>query len=106
MALNIDSIITSLTIKFLFVPVVWNPWVEKAKEISDFGDDEFPNMVCVESGHVSSPVILLPGTAFEASQILQVSWGGHMDGNNTTMLHASHKKIYCPLNTMRSRNAQ
>lgn len=54
-------------------PVVWNPWVEKAKEISDFGDDEFPNMVCVESGHVSSPVILLPGTAFEASQILQVS---------------------------------
>jgi len=29
-------------------------------------------MICVESGHVSSPVILLPGTAFEASQILQV----------------------------------
>ncbi|KAJ4433710.1 hypothetical protein ANN_16021 [Periplaneta americana] len=67
--------------------VIWNPWVEKAKEISDFGDDEFPNMVCVESGHVSSPVILLPGTAFEASQILQVcftfyteSFGGAAGG--------------------------
>jgi len=59
--------------RIILFPVVWNPWVEKAKEISDFGDDEFPNMVCVESGHVSSPVILLPGTAFEASQILQVS---------------------------------
>ncbi|KAL0278928.1 UNVERIFIED_CONTAM: hypothetical protein PYX00_000605 [Menopon gallinae] len=52
--------------------VIWNPWIDKAKEIQDFGDDEYPNMVCVESGHVSSPVILLPGTAFEASQILQV----------------------------------
>ncbi len=52
--------------------VIWNPWVEKAKEIADFGDDEYPNMICVESGHVSTPVTLMPGTAFEASQILQV----------------------------------
>ncbi|XP_063699500.1 uncharacterized protein LOC134830069 isoform X3 [Culicoides brevitarsis] len=52
--------------------VVWNPWMDKAREMSDFGDDEYPNMICVEAGHVSSPVILLPGTAFEASQILQV----------------------------------
>lgn len=54
-------------------PVVWNPWHDQARDIADFGDDEYPNMVCVEAGHVSSPVILLPGTAFEASQILQVS---------------------------------
>lgn len=54
--------------------VVWNPWIEQSKEISDFGDDEYPNMVCVEAGHVSSPVVLLPGTAFEASQILQVRY--------------------------------
>ncbi|ROT60934.1 hypothetical protein C7M84_021378 [Penaeus vannamei] len=52
--------------------VVWNPWVEKAKEIPDFGEEEFPNLVCVEAGHVSAPVILPPGTVFEASQILQV----------------------------------
>ncbi len=57
--------------------VIWNPWADQAREIADFGDDEYPNMVCVESGHVSSPVILLPGTAFEASQILQVSWMQH-----------------------------
>lgn len=53
--------------------VIWNPWSDQAREIADFGDDEYPNMICVEAGHVSSPVILLPGTAFEASQILQVS---------------------------------
>lgn len=40
--------------------------------MSDFGDDEFPNMLCVEAGNVSAPVILLPGGVFEASQILQV----------------------------------
>lgn len=52
--------------------VIWNPWVEKAKEIPDFGDDEFPNMICVEAGHVASGATLMPGHAFEASQILQV----------------------------------
>lgn len=53
--------------------VVWNPWSDQAREIGDLGDDEYPNMLCVEAGHVSTPVILLPGTAFEASQILQVN---------------------------------
>ncbi|KAJ8918720.1 hypothetical protein NQ315_015040 [Exocentrus adspersus] len=52
--------------------VIWNPWIEQAKEMSDFGDDEYPNMVCVEAGYVSNPVLLMPGTAFEASQVLQV----------------------------------
>lgn len=56
-----------------WIAVVWNPWSDQAREIGDFGDDEYPNMLCVEAGHVSTPVILLPGTAFEASQILQVS---------------------------------
>uniref|UniRef100_A0A1A9V1P5 Galactose mutarotase n=1 Tax=Glossina austeni TaxID=7395 RepID=A0A1A9V1P5_GLOAU len=58
--------------------VIWNPWVDKAREITDFGDDEFPNMLCVEAGHVSSPVILLPGTAFEASQIMQIIIEGNV----------------------------
>lgn len=52
--------------------VIWNPWSDQAREMGDLGDDEYPNMLCVEAGHVSTPVILLPGTAFEASQILQV----------------------------------
>lgn len=25
--------------------VVWNPWLDKARETPDFGDDEYPNMV-------------------------------------------------------------
>lgn len=52
--------------------VVWNPWAEKAKELPDFGPEEWPNMLCVEAGRVTTPLVLQPGTAFEASQSLQV----------------------------------
>ncbi|XP_045481885.1 putative glucose-6-phosphate 1-epimerase [Harmonia axyridis] len=52
--------------------VVWNPWAEKAKELPDFGPEEWPNMLCLEAGRVTHPIVLQPGTAFEASQSLQV----------------------------------
>ncbi len=32
--------------------VVWNPWVEKAAGLSDFGDEEYKQMVCVEPAAV------------------------------------------------------
>ncbi len=42
--------------------VVWNPWVEKAKQLRDFGDDEYQRMICVESGNVGKNWITLkPG---------------------------------------------
>jgi D-hexose-6-phosphate mutarotase len=40
--------------------VVWNPWIAKAKQMADFGDDEYKKMVCVESGNVASNNINLP----------------------------------------------
>ena len=53
------SIISIFIFRYNFPDtVVWNPWMEKAKEIPDYGDDEYPNMICVQSGHVSSPVHL------------------------------------------------
>ena len=33
--------------------VVWNPWAAKAKQMSDFGDEEYKQMVCVEAGNVA-----------------------------------------------------
>lgn len=33
--------------------VVWNPWRDKAERMADFGDDEWPRMLCVESANVS-----------------------------------------------------
>ncbi len=34
--------------------VVWNPWVAKSKRLSDFGDDEYLNMCCIETANVGT----------------------------------------------------
>ncbi len=39
--------------------VVWNPWIAKAKAMADFGDEEYPRMVCVESGNVADNALTL-----------------------------------------------
>jgi glucose-6-phosphate 1-epimerase len=40
--------------------VVWNPWVAKAQRMPDFGNDEYLQMLCVESGNVVDNMIRLP----------------------------------------------
>ena len=40
--------------------IVWNPWIAKAQQLSDFGDEEYKKMVCVESGNVATNKIILP----------------------------------------------
>jgi D-hexose-6-phosphate mutarotase len=42
--------------------VVWNPWVAKSKRMQDYGDEEYLQMICVESGNVRTDAItLVPG---------------------------------------------
>ena len=42
--------------------VVWNPWIAKAAQMPDFGNDEYKQMVCVESGNVGrNKITLAPG---------------------------------------------
>jgi len=42
--------------------VVWNPWIDKAKRMSDFGDHEWSSMLCVEGGNLRHAAIgLQPG---------------------------------------------
>jgi glucose-6-phosphate 1-epimerase len=42
--------------------VVWNPWIDKARAMPDFGDDEWREMVCVETANVGSAAVRLePG---------------------------------------------
>lgn len=52
--------------------VLWNPWSVKAKEMSDFDDDGYLEMVCVEPGHVVQRKELPPGETFACSQKLTV----------------------------------
>lgn len=44
--------------------VIWNPWVAKAAAMGDFGDDEWSEMVCVETCNVAGDVVsLAPGAS-------------------------------------------
>jgi glucose-6-phosphate 1-epimerase len=57
-----------------FTTVVWNPWVEKAKALSDFGDAEWMQMVCIEASNVSdSAVELAPGEQHKMLAIVRLA---------------------------------
>ena len=54
--------------------VLWNPWIGKAQQMPDFGNEEYLKMICVESGNVGkNRVILPPGQ----SQVLSVGLSSH-----------------------------
>jgi glucose-6-phosphate 1-epimerase len=54
--------------------VVWNPWVEKAEAFSDFGDDEWTRMICIETSNVGDFTITLPpGQEHRMRAILSVA---------------------------------
>lgn len=49
--------------------VVWNPWVDKAKGMADFGpQDGYKRMVCVETGSVATWNTLEAGDTWEGGQ--------------------------------------
>jgi glucose-6-phosphate 1-epimerase len=44
--------------------VVWNPWIAKSRAMSDFGDDEWPAMICIETANAAdNAVTLTPGAS-------------------------------------------
>lgn len=43
--------------------VVWNPWIVKAARMEDFGDGEWPGMVCVETANAADDAVTLPAGA-------------------------------------------
>ncbi len=40
--------------------VVWNPWIDKAQHMGDFGDDEYRTMLCVETANAADDLITIP----------------------------------------------
>lgn len=56
--------------------VVWNPWIEKSIRMADFGDDEWPQMVCIETANVAANCIELePGESHSTTAVISVSDG-------------------------------
>ena len=54
--------------------VVWNPWIAKASRMHDFGEQEFRNMVCVETTNADADIIhILPGQCHTLTAILRAA---------------------------------
>jgi glucose-6-phosphate 1-epimerase len=54
--------------------VVWNPWIEKARSFSDFGPDEWKQMICIEASNVSDfAVNLAPGQQHKMKALVTIA---------------------------------
>jgi glucose-6-phosphate 1-epimerase len=52
--------------------VVWNPWIAKAKAMPDFGDDEWPSMLCIETCNVGEHrVTIAPGQSHTMAAVIR-----------------------------------
>ena len=40
--------------------VVWNPWIAKARALPDLGDEEWRDMICIETANAADNRLLLP----------------------------------------------
>jgi glucose-6-phosphate 1-epimerase len=57
-----------------FASVVWNPWIQKAMALSDFGDAEWMQMLCVEASNVADfGVELAPGQQHKMQAIFRLA---------------------------------
>ncbi len=53
--------------------VVWNPWIAKAAKMQDFGDHEWPGMVCVEAANaLADGYPLAPGATHRLATVIEV----------------------------------
>lgn len=54
--------------------VVWNPWIDKARALPDFGDDEYARMLCLEPANTDGDeVTLAPGATHTLSLAVQAT---------------------------------
>jgi glucose-6-phosphate 1-epimerase len=54
--------------------VVWNPWIDRAQAMPDFGDEEWPSMVCIETANAHDDTVTLrPGETHEMTAWLRLS---------------------------------
>lgn len=54
--------------------VVWNPWIDKARAMADFGDDEYTRTLCLEPAVTSTAAVTLaPGGRHTLSAAIQAT---------------------------------
>jgi D-hexose-6-phosphate mutarotase len=53
--------------------VVWNPWVQKARSLPDFADNEWIEMICIETSNVGDFAMeLAPGQHHKMRAVVRV----------------------------------
>lgn len=53
--------------------VVWNPWIVKSVKMPDFGDHEWPGMLCVEAANAfANAYELAPGATHRLATVIEV----------------------------------
>jgi glucose-6-phosphate 1-epimerase len=53
--------------------IVWNPWIEKTKGMSDMDPEDWRSMICVESGNAGAEAVrLAPGAAHTLTTVIRV----------------------------------
>lgn len=61
--------------------VVWNPWTAKGKAMADFGDDEWPHMLCIETANIAeNAVVLAPGDHHTMSAVISSAYARQTGG--------------------------
>lgn len=54
--------------------VVWNPWIDRARAMPDFGDDEWPSMLCIETANVRDAAVSLePGSHHTMTAVITLA---------------------------------
>ncbi|MBL8820171.1 MAG: D-hexose-6-phosphate mutarotase [Planctomyces sp.] len=53
--------------------VIWNPWIAKSAKMQDFGDYEWPGMVCIETANAANNLgTLEPGESHSITALIRV----------------------------------
>jgi D-hexose-6-phosphate mutarotase len=48
--------------------VVWNPWIKKSQAMSDFPDNGYHTMICVEAANAPEPIKIEAGQSYQLNQ--------------------------------------